>query len=209
MSRERRNHCTIHWAVGLVLSSNLETYMSEITWKSYREECNAIAEESLREAYENGSGEDDVYDRVHENVDGHEWSIYNRFHTQILQQSDNDNAYFKDFGNLEADSASDAIAKMAWAALRRDVNECVSSRQDVMQKTYKLFIHDIVFEGWEVREAAGNADALPTEYECTITGEPEEDEAVQVALQQLSDEVGLAIEDYDHDVQSLAVTFPD
>jgi len=176
--------------------------MSEITWKSYRVECDSVAEESLREAYENGSGEDDVYDRVHENVENHEWTIYYRFHTQILQQSDNDNAYFEDFGSLEADSASDAIAKMAWAAFCRDVSEAVSSRQDVMQRTYKLFLHDI---SW----VDHSGDDLPTEYECTITGEDDEDNAFYEAVRQLETEVGQTIATYERDVQSLTVTFPD
>ena len=91
---------------------------------------------------------------------------------------------------------------MAVAAFLHDVNDCVSERLDVMQRTYKLFLHDI-----EWHDHSG--DNLPTEYECSITGESDEDDAVQVALQQLSDKVGRAIDGYDHDVQALTVTFPE
>lgn len=89
-----------------------------ITLEEYNDEIKAIAAGCAKEAE---GDHDRALDLVHEAVDGHEWIIYTHHNAEVLQHSDNHEAYFDDCGQLEADSYSDAMIKMAFAAMHRDV----------------------------------------------------------------------------------------
>lgn len=101
--------------------------MEPITSSEYYTECESIAREAVQEA--NGD-RDTAYDHLHQDVDGHRWIIYTYYHTQILTHSQHDNAYFEDFGPLEAESFSDATLKMAYAAMLRDCTDYLETALD-------------------------------------------------------------------------------
>jgi hypothetical protein len=88
----------------------------------YYNECRRIAEECVKEAE---GDQERAQDLTHEAVDGHQWIIYTYYNAQVLQHSRNDDAYFENFGPLEATGYSDAMAKMAYAAMHQDVMECL------------------------------------------------------------------------------------
>jgi hypothetical protein len=93
-----------------------------ITQSEYFSEVNAIAENIVRECE---GDEDACTDRVHEDVDGHRWIIYTYYNLQVLTHSSHEDAYFEDFGALSADSFSDAVQKMAFAAMHSDVQDAI------------------------------------------------------------------------------------
>lgn len=67
--------------------------------------------------------EDKIQDTIHETVDGHHWLIYTHHNIEVLQHSTNHDAYFDTFGPLEADGFSDAMLKMAYAAMYQDCQD--------------------------------------------------------------------------------------
>lgn len=96
----------------------MEFLMNPISLAEYAAECTAIAREIVEECE---GDEDTINDRLHETVDGHQWIIYTYYNAQVLTHSRNKDAYFENFGKLEVESYSDAMAKMAYAALEADV----------------------------------------------------------------------------------------
>ncbi len=92
----------------------------DMTQRDYYEQCRAIAEECVKEAE---GDEERAQDLVHESVDGHQYIIYTHYNMCVLRHSRNDSAYFDNFGPLQADGFSDAMAKMAFAAMYQDVCE--------------------------------------------------------------------------------------
>lgn len=101
-----------------------------MSYQLYYDEVRACAENILNEyeIHEDDTKEDIreyCLDRAHEYVDEHQWIVYRCYNPQILDYSDNNNAYFEDFGPLTADSAQEAITQMAFAAFHRDILECL------------------------------------------------------------------------------------
>lgn len=94
--------------------------MEPITLQEYANECRAIADNIVEEC---AGDEEQINDRLHETIDSHQWIIYTYYNLQVLTHSRNDGAYFDEFGALQADGFSDAMAKMAFAALEADVHE--------------------------------------------------------------------------------------
>jgi hypothetical protein len=99
-----------------------ETMRETITRHEYYTEVRDLAQSAWDDSKEYDT---DARDTLWETVDGHQWVIYTHYNAQILLCSDNDNAYFEDFGPLEADTASDAVLKMAFAAFYRDCSEAL------------------------------------------------------------------------------------
>jgi hypothetical protein len=97
--------------------------MEPITLSEYVDECKAIARTITKECE---GDEDRIQDKLHEEIDGHQWIIYTYYNLQVLTHSDNDGAYFDNFGPLEAKDFSDAVLKMAFAAFYQDVQERLS-----------------------------------------------------------------------------------
>jgi len=97
--------------------------MEPITLQEYAAECKAVAKAIVEECEGN---EDDFHDRLHEEIDSHQWIIYTYYNLQVLTHSRNDGAYFDNFGPLTADGFSDAMVKMAFAAFYQDVSEELS-----------------------------------------------------------------------------------
>jgi phosphoribosyl 1,2-cyclic phosphodiesterase len=81
---------------------------------------------------------DDVYDKVHEQVDGHEWVIYYSKAWDVAHLMSGDDAAcreFEELGCLESGkSLDDLICQFAFCALRANVSEAV---EDVLEE-YKI-----------------------------------------------------------------------
>ena len=86
--------------------------------REYHDECERIAKDAVRDA--DGDRNTAVED-IDSTVDSHSWIIYTGRNLDVLQHSRNCDAYFEEHGSLEADGYSDAMAKMAYAAMRADV----------------------------------------------------------------------------------------
>jgi hypothetical protein len=108
--------------------------MERFTSEEYYAQCRAIAEECCEEAE---GDENDAADKVHEVVDGHEWIIYTFYNGIVLEHSRNDGAHFENFGPLEADGYSDAMVKMAYAAMSQDVMEYLSEACEAYQEAHE------------------------------------------------------------------------
>ena len=94
-----------------------------MTKREYYHEIFDIVNELVSECE---GDEDRIQDMIHETVDGHQWIIYTHYNIEVLQHSNNHDAYFDNFGPLAADGFSDAMAKMAFAAMYQDCQEEVS-----------------------------------------------------------------------------------
>jgi Sec-independent protein translocase protein TatA len=74
---------------------------------------------------------DDVYDKVHEQVDGHEWVIYYSKAWDVAHLMSGDDAAcreFEDLGCLESGkSLDDLICQFAFCALRANVSDEIES----------------------------------------------------------------------------------
>ena len=84
--------------------------------REYYDEIASLAADIVKEAE---GDRETAFDRAHETVDGHQWIIYTRYNAQVLDHSSNESAHFDNFGPLEADSYSDAMAKMNQTATPR------------------------------------------------------------------------------------------
>lgn len=96
--------------------------MERFTSAEYHQQCADIANECVTEA----EGDSDrAQELIHEAVDSHQWIIYTYFNGIVLEHSSNRGAYFENYGALGANSYSDAMIKMAFAAMHQDVCECL------------------------------------------------------------------------------------
>lgn len=101
--------------------------MERIESHEYFAQCEAIAREAVKEAE---GDREQAHERATESIGGHQWMIYTYYFAQVLDHSSNENAYFEDFGPLEADGYMDAMGKMAYAAFSRDVFEYLETALD-------------------------------------------------------------------------------
>lgn len=97
---------------------------TEMTREEYLREVANIAESMVGEAADDGDDRDELYDRLHETIDGHQWVIYTAYNFDVLRHSDNDGAYVENFGadGLVTDGCLNTAA-LAYAALEADVSE--------------------------------------------------------------------------------------
>lgn len=116
----------------------LLAYMNEDTnteW-SYRKVVVAIAEEAFAEAVDGlGAGDDDTLresasEHADQSVDGNYWVIYTHAARKTLLFSDNEDAYFDDFGYDLDTTAGIPYSKLAYFAMRADVEEKLSALID-------------------------------------------------------------------------------
>jgi ribosomal protein L29 len=81
---------------------------------------------------------DDVYDKVHEQVDGHEWVIYYGKAWDVAHLMSSDDAAcreFEDLGCLESGkSLDDLICQFAYCALRANVADEIESALEEYKK---------------------------------------------------------------------------
>lgn len=104
--------------------------MAGMSNTEYWQEVHSIVD-SLIEEREPDDTEDDLQERLWEDVDGHEWVIYTGYHYEILQHTDNDSYYVDNFG---ADGLTDGghlrTELLAFGALYADCMDYFS-RQEV------------------------------------------------------------------------------
>lgn len=86
--------------------------------REYWEEIESLAQQVTKEARDDGR---DIYDVLHETIDGHQWVIYYRFHTDVLGHSPNDSAMWND--GLEMGISSHDMMRAAFCAMLADVRE--------------------------------------------------------------------------------------
>lgn len=94
------------------------------TLKDYWDTVQAIAEEAVEQGYQCRD------DFVWESVDGSYWVIYYHAARLTLQYSDNEDALFEEFGTQEVDDIDTLRARMAFMAMRADVNDCMALLPD-------------------------------------------------------------------------------
>lgn len=85
-----------------------------ITYREYWQEVRDVAA-SLTD------GEADVYDVLNETIAGHGWVNHTWALPWVLKHSKSEDAVFDAYGSLEVSSYHEAMSKMAFAAMRRDV----------------------------------------------------------------------------------------
>jgi len=102
--------------------------MENVTYSEYWQQINSMAEDIIEEAKEYGQ---DLYDVVHETVDGHQWVIYYSCNDDVLRHAGNSDAWEEfyspeDIGRLVADQGMDgARAAQAFFAMLQDVHETI------------------------------------------------------------------------------------
>lgn len=103
----------------------------EVTYQSYWGFIDSVVNEIKEEVKSGDLDKDDVYDRVHETADGSQYCIYTHYAMKCLEFSQNEDEYFEQFGNLDAESFSDAMCKMAFYALRADIEQRLGNVDDL------------------------------------------------------------------------------
>lgn len=105
--------------------------MSEIDSKHYWLEVSDTAAECAKQAKEE---ERDLYDVVHEMVDGHQWIIYTAYHHQVLQWSTQDAAaLFDDMGGPDMKQGWDHVVQQAaYLVFHADVMEAAQEAFDAL-----------------------------------------------------------------------------
>ena len=105
--------------------------MNNTTYTQYKEAIAELVGSILEEASDRELDHDEIYDLVHEYVDGHEWCIYYYGHDIILQHTENEEAYLdiycnRDIGDIVAEHGLDHMRGVqAFWAMVQDVNECL------------------------------------------------------------------------------------
>ena len=102
----------------------------ETTYRDYWEHVNAIASEILEEVKKEATLEDAeerVNELIAEAADGDYFVIYTHAAAAGLQHSDNESAFFDEYGSLEADSYGEALSSMMAAALGQDIAQTFAS----------------------------------------------------------------------------------
>jgi hypothetical protein len=107
-----------------------------LTNYEYFESVNSMARDIFDEAVSEGNTEkDDVYNYFHdtlpERVDGHSFIIYNYRHLEVLQHTENKDAFFDVFGGrLEVENTDEAFAQFAYWAFYQDIVDAFNDSVD-------------------------------------------------------------------------------
>ena len=98
-----------------------------ITHRDYWNQVESIARDVTSEARADG---DDLYDRLHETIDGHEWVIYTYKAQQIIAHSQNDGA-IEELG-IECAITDGCLnwSAIAYCAFEADVREQLGDVED-------------------------------------------------------------------------------
>jgi hypothetical protein len=101
-----------------------------ITLSQYAREIKALAKNAKKETKERGQSKnehrDRALERLHEDVDGHEWIIYTWAYPYVLIHSENEDALFEQMGRdaLEGlDNYAAVMQRMAFAAMLADAEQ--------------------------------------------------------------------------------------
>jgi hypothetical protein len=89
-----------------------------MTGDEYWTEIESLAREITREAREYRR---DLYDVLHETIDGHQWVTYTRFHASVLAHSDHDSAMWDEGLADGIQSHDECMMRAAFCAMVADV----------------------------------------------------------------------------------------
>ena len=107
-----------------------------LTKQEYFENVISMAHELFDEAVAEGHTEkDDIYDYFQETLperaDSHTFIVYNYRHLEVLQHSENRDAFFDVMGyRMEADSTDEVFTQLAYWAFYQDVVDAFNDRVD-------------------------------------------------------------------------------
>lgn len=102
----------------------------QITCREYWTEVKSLAKQIAEESLETGN---DAQDVLIETVGSHEYVIYYAKQLDVLNHTDNENAFFETIGTLGADSFTDATTKLAFWAFYQDVQEYLQDALDELE----------------------------------------------------------------------------
>ena len=105
-----------------------------ITAEEYANEIHDLAQSCAEEAHEQGR---DLYDVIHETVDGHQWVIYTRYNLYVLQHTFNPNAHedLGDIGHVLSERGLDGLhAYLACVSMIADVSDAASDIFDKLEE---------------------------------------------------------------------------
>ena len=88
--------------------------------REYWEEIESLAQQVTAEARDDDR---DIYDVLYETIDGHQWIIYTRHHTDVLGHSPNDSAMWDEGLNEGINSHDEYMQRAAFCAMLADVRE--------------------------------------------------------------------------------------
>ena len=120
--------------------------MSNITSSQYWIEVEALAAQIAQDAMaqcdnDRSEAEELITDSLmHETIGAHQWVIYNAYHLDVLQYSDNSDRYIDEFGADDAalilkESGLDGLHQtLAFCALFADVQEKITDALDEIEE---------------------------------------------------------------------------
>lgn len=100
--------------------------------KEYWAEINEIAANARREAKDQGM---DLYDYLHETIDGHQFVIYTYKARHVLQYSSHEDAIFEELGDQTVESMSGIYTPAAYFAMLADVGDALPDESDEEEGT--------------------------------------------------------------------------
>ena len=160
---------------------------NEITRRSYNEETASLAREALREAIvDNEDGDldawrEDAQERLRETADGHQWIIYNRFHTQILEYTGNEDAAAEIGGLDEAlkkGGVSQVLQILAYCAFEADAMADLhnqAEKLDGLREAIDSLLADYFRDFWSKDEVKNSPEALPAPWVAQLAAAAEID----------------------------------
>jgi hypothetical protein len=111
----------------LINLQSIENIIMNITSTEYREELKSLAADIVAEHEDYA----EAHDLVHETIDGHQWIIYTAYNNDIVQISDNHDAYLdvynqEDLGQIVMDKGIDGLTlTRAFFAMSQDLNDAI------------------------------------------------------------------------------------
>lgn len=109
--------------------------MKDITCKEYHEEIESIVRNCFDAQTYDDINEDTWTDRLHEQIDGHQWVIYYAYHLDVLKHTDNqDYGYDNGLMAEKYDSLSSCLTHATYWAMYADCQDWFSSNRDEVVK---------------------------------------------------------------------------
>ena len=101
--------------------------MSEITQQEYKNEVEATAETVIDIYNEYKEDYALIHEVIHEEIDNHQWIIYNAYHLDILKYADNEpEGWYIYVSDENMSDYRNVLQAMAYVSLQLDVTDKVS-----------------------------------------------------------------------------------
>lgn len=102
---------------------------NDITYREYRNEIESIAENVLDIEEQYPDDYSDISEIIWEEVDSHQWVIYNSYNLDVLKHADNEPEEWKHLVS-DDDDWRKVLSVMAYKAMENDVWEEVNRQKD-------------------------------------------------------------------------------